>query len=94
MLQVSWMILSVGRFTDRDQLSKAFGNEKPDVLHRIELDLWRVLLRVATGQDTVYSAMRNFFSSVPQNELMGLLKEDREFYATGVLDPESLPIHY
>lgn len=65
-------------------MSKAFGNDKPDVLRRVELALWRVLLNVATGRDTMYNALAEFFNRLPQNELVGLTTEEREFFCTGM----------
>jgi len=63
------------------QLSKSFGNDKPDVLLRIELSLWRVLLRVAMGEETIHTVLCDFFESIPLDELTALPKETREFYS-------------
>jgi hypothetical protein len=57
----SWLFTEVDVVDDLYQLSKAFGNDKPEVLRRIELDLWRALLQVATGRDTIISDYEKVF---------------------------------
>lgn len=46
----------------------------------MELELWRALLSVANGQVTIFDAMRAFVEVIPNDELIGILTEEREFY--------------
>jgi hypothetical protein len=77
--------LSIKIVADHVQLSKSFGNEKPDILLQIELSLWRVLLRVATGEETIHTALFKFFEDIPTDELAALPEEVRGFYASCML---------
>ena len=83
MLRVSNILLTKGFIADLHKLSKSFGNDKPGVLVRLELDLWKALLEVATGQDTLYHALGRFFERIPQNDLLSLTADERGFYSTG-----------
>ncbi len=51
------------------QLSKSLGNTKPAIIVHIERLLWEMLLAIATGQESVYEAMNNFFSKVDWDEI-------------------------
>ena len=62
-------------------MSKAIGNDKPDILVRIELQLWRALFNVATGRDTIFTAMETFFAQLPMDELDDVAPADREFFS-------------
>jgi hypothetical protein len=66
-------------------MSKAIGNNKPDMLVRIELHLWRALFNVATGRDTIFTVMETFFAQIPMDELDGLAPADREFFSICML---------
>jgi hypothetical protein len=83
MLQVSHTYKAT--VTDLFQLSKAFGNEKPDILHHIELSLWRMLFQVATDQETIFAVLSKFFAEIPQDNLLALPEGDHQFYYTGML---------
>jgi len=63
-------------------LAKAFGNEKPDILVRVELDLWRALIKAATGREPIYQAMQTFFANLPMTELSSLPAEERDFFSS------------
>jgi hypothetical protein len=60
------------------------GNEKSKVLLRVELELWRALLNVATGRDTIFPAMRTFYANLDRDELEGVEIEDRAFFSTSM----------
>jgi hypothetical protein len=66
-------------------MSKAIGNDKPDILVRVELELWKVLLKVATGRDTIFAAMQTFYTNITQDELQDVATEDREFFSASML---------
>jgi hypothetical protein len=73
------------------QLSKALGNRKPPILVRIERLLWECVLRIATGKAEVFSALPDFFSKVPWDELDMISEVDQAHFADGKHIPES---HY
>ncbi len=73
------------------QLSKALGNRKPAILVRIERLLWECVLLIATGKTEVFSALPDFFSKVPWDELDMISEVDQAHFADGKCIPES---HY
>jgi hypothetical protein len=65
------------------QLSKALGNQKPELLTSIEHALWKVLLDIATGRNTAFPAMHDFFSNLPWDELQMVDASISEFFTDG-----------
>jgi hypothetical protein len=65
------------------QLSKALGNEKPDLMVKIERGLWAALLDVATGRKDIVPAMYNFFSTLPAADLDNVAAPACDFFKTG-----------
>lgn len=63
------------------QLSKALGNQKPAILVRIERSLWESLLLIATGKAEVFSAVPDFLSKVPWDDLDMMSEVDQEHFA-------------
>jgi hypothetical protein len=49
----------------------------------IERELWRSLLSIATGKDTAYKALEDFFRKVPWNDLDMIADADRDHFADG-----------
>jgi hypothetical protein len=66
-------------------MSKAIGNDKPNGLLDIELELWRALLKVATGRDTIFPAMQTFFANISQGDILAMSPEDRSFFSLRAL---------
>jgi hypothetical protein len=48
------------------QYAKALGNDKSEILLQVELELWRALLKVATGRETIFTAMQAFYATVDE----------------------------
>ena|ERR1700694_1594948 len=65
-------------------MSKAIGNDKSDILIRVELELWKALLNVATGRDTIFPAMRTFYRNITEEEIEAVSIEDRQFFSAGI----------
>jgi hypothetical protein len=63
------------------QLSKLLGNDKPDVLVKIERLLWECLIAIATGKEHIYKAMNNFISKVDWEEIAMVSEGDRAHFA-------------
>jgi len=61
------------------------GNDKPDVLVKIERLLWESLLAIATGKEHIYKAMNNFISKVDWEEIAMVSEGDRSHFADGML---------
>jgi hypothetical protein len=61
------------------------GNDKPERLLRIELELWRALLKVAMGRDTILPAMQAFYANVDLDDVEGVTTEDRAFFSASML---------
>ena len=68
------------------QLSKALGNEKPDLIVKLERGLWRVLVEVATGQKNVLLALKEWLESIKWEELQVVDVVATDFF----LDAENL----
>ena len=68
-------------YCDLVQLSKVIGNGKPDVLLQIELELWKVLLKVATGRDTIFPAMQAFYVNISEEQIQSVTADERAFFA-------------
>lgn len=49
----------------------------------IERELWRSLLSIATGKDTAYKALVDFFRKVPWDDLAMISDADRAHFADG-----------
>ena len=63
--------------------SKGLGNRKSDLLVRIELDMWRALMSVATGQASASAAILSFFDLVPWEDLTSVSQTDKDFFIPG-----------
>ena len=66
------------------QYAKALGNDKSEILLRVELELWRALLKVATGRETISTAMQAFYATVDQDEVLSVALEDRQFFSASM----------
>jgi hypothetical protein len=64
---------------------KALGNGKPDLIVRLERKLWKVLLAVATGENTLFPAMQSFMEGIDWSEFDMLPDSVLEFFADGEL---------
>ena len=93
MLKIRWIIHyhPQAHLTNILQLSKGLGNQKPAILVKIEQLLWDCLLLIATGKTEVFSALPDFFSKVPWDELAMISEVDQAHFADGKRIPES---HY
>ena len=65
--------------------SKALGNCKPQLLAKIELDMWNALLMIATGRSSAYTAVHNFLVTVPWQTLNAVSKTDHDFFMPGII---------
>lgn len=84
MLQVSKYLFNSFSENDGSQYSKALGNNKSQPLVRVEMELWKALLTVARGRDTMFAAMQNFYSTITSDELEAVEIVDRAFYSSSV----------
>jgi hypothetical protein len=58
------------------------GNEKPDLMVRIERGLWSALLDVATARRDIFPALYNFFDNLPLADLEGVPAPACNFFMT------------
>ena len=64
-------------------MSKSLGNKKPELIVQIERALWRALLDIATGRQGTFSAVQNFISNVPWDDLDMVDTQVAEFFVDG-----------
>ena len=61
---------------------------------RVEKELWKALLKVATGRETIYPAMETFYASIDMDEIKSVLVPDRAFFSDSKLQAHTKKICY
>jgi hypothetical protein len=66
-------------------MSKAPGNGKPDLIICLEHGLWRILLAVVKGKNTLFPTMQSFMEGIDWSEFKMLPDSVLEFFADSEL---------
>ncbi|KDR70306.1 hypothetical protein GALMADRAFT_144965 [Galerina marginata CBS 339.88] len=79
---------------DREEIlrfAKALGNQKPELLQRIEKEIWFSILEIAIGTKQPYTAMKVVLENLPWSEIEEMDDFTLEYFKPDPLSHSQLP---